>query len=64
MKIRPVRRYFLWVDLAVIELIAIFRRYFLWVALAVIALIAIYRIGFHRPVPGFNEEAVRNLMAK
>lgn len=29
--------------------------------LAVIAAIGIYRAGFHIPVPGFNEEAVRSL---
>ena len=40
------------------------RNYFLWVALAVVVAIAIYKIGFHRPVPGFNEEAVRKIMAK
>lgn len=30
--------------------------------LAVVAAILIYRIGFHIPVPGFNEEAVRSLL--
>jgi preprotein translocase subunit SecY len=40
------------------------RRYLLWAALAVVVVIVIYRIGFHRPVPGFNEEAVRSLTAK
>ena len=30
--------------------------------LAVVAAILIYRIGFHFPVPGFNEEAVRSLL--
>ena len=40
------------------------RNYFLWAALAFVVLIAIYKIGFHRPVPGFDEEAVKKLMAK
>ena len=40
------------------------RNYFLWAALAVLVAIAIYKIGFHRPVPGFNEEAIRKVLAK
>jgi len=40
------------------------RRCFLWAVLAVVIIIIIYRIGFHRPVPGFNEEALRKLMTK
>ena len=36
----------------------------LWLLLllAVILIIAIYRIGFHIPVPAFNEEAMSNLL--
>jgi len=36
-----------------------------WLALFVVLLlliIAAYRIGFHRPVPAFNEEVVINLL--
>ena len=40
------------------------RRYFLWVALAVVVAIAIYKIGFHRPIPGFDEEAIKKVMAQ
>jgi len=40
------------------------RRRFLWAVLVVVIIIIIYRIGFHRPVPGFNEEAIRKLMIK
>jgi len=40
------------------------RRCFLWAVLVVVVVIIIYRIGFHRPVPGFNEEAIRKLMTK
>jgi len=46
-------------------IVAAIKRYYLWVALAVVVLIAIYlRFFLHRAVPGFDEEAVRNLMAK
>ena len=40
------------------------RNYFLWAALAFVVLIAIYKIGFHRPVPGFDEEAITKILAK
>jgi len=33
----------------------------LLILLAVVAAIVIYRIGFHTPVPGFNEEALKSL---
>jgi len=36
-----------------------------WLALfvfIVLLIILIYRIGFHRPVPGFNEEALINFL--
>jgi preprotein translocase subunit SecY len=37
----------------------------LWLLLLLaVVLLLIYRIGFHIPVPGFDEEAVRNLLAK
>jgi len=36
----------------------------LWLLLllAAVAIILIYRIGFHFPVPAFDQEALRNLM--
>ncbi len=33
----------------------------LWLLIAVVAAIVIYRIGFHIPVPGFDEEALKSL---
>ncbi|MGB2865904.1 MAG: hypothetical protein WBC05_21405, partial [Sedimentisphaerales bacterium] len=33
----------------------------LWMLIAVFAAIVIYRVGFHFPVPGFNEEALKSL---
>jgi len=33
----------------------------LWILLAVVAAIVIYRIGFHTPVPGFDQEALKSL---
>ena len=37
----------------------------LWLLLLLaVVSIMIYRIGFHIPVPGFDEEAVRNLLAR
>jgi hypothetical protein len=38
----------------------------LWLVLLVVILsaLAIYRIGFHRPVPGFNEEAMKSLQGQ
>jgi len=33
----------------------------LWMLIAVVAAIVVYRVGFHFPVPGFNEEAVKSL---
>jgi len=33
----------------------------LLILLAVVAAIVIYRIGFHTPVPGFNQEALKSL---
>jgi hypothetical protein len=33
----------------------------LWMLIAVVAAIVIYRVGFHTPVPGFNEEALKSL---
>ena len=40
--------------------------YTLWlvVLIVVVAAIAIYRIGFHRPVPGFDEEAIKSIEQK
>jgi hypothetical protein len=36
-----------------------------WLLLiGVLSAIAIYRIGFHRPVPGFNEEALKSLQGQ
>jgi len=43
-------------------LFILIKRYFFWIALAVLLMILIYRIAFHAPVPGFNEEAIKNLM--
>ena len=45
-------------------LFILIERYFLWIALAVLLMMLIYRIAFHIPVPAFNEEAIKNLMAK
>lgn len=38
----------------------------LWlvVLIVVIAAIAIYRVGFHKPIPGFDEEAIKSLELK
>ncbi len=32
-----------------------------WLLIAIVAAILIYRTGFHRPVPGFNEEKIKSL---
>ena len=38
----------------------------LWLLLLLAAVVAIliYRIGFHLPVPAFDQEALRNLLAR
>jgi hypothetical protein len=36
----------------------------LMLLLGILSAIAIYRIGFHKPVPGFNEEAMKSLQAQ
>lgn len=40
------------------------KNYLLWltILLAIVAVIVINRVGFHGPVPGFNEEAINSLL--